>query len=48
MRLFTNTGSSGYYYLRSTLGDRYKVFLDLFNRSSFLVDEDLIPVLPEE
>eukprot|EP00045_Choanoeca_perplexa_P012655 m.139406 g.139406 ORF g.139406 m.139406 type:complete len:372 (-) comp16088_c0_seq2:1472-2587(-) len=40
-------GSSGYYYLRSTLGDRYKVFLDLFNRSSFLVDQDLIPALPE-
>jgi len=38
-------GSSGYHYLRSTLSDRYKVFLDLFNLSTFLVPRDMIPPL---
>ncbi|EDQ86737.1 uncharacterized protein MONBRDRAFT_33737 [Monosiga brevicollis MX1] len=39
-------GSSGYHYLRSTLSDRYKVFLDLYNLSTYLVDDDCIPALP--
>ncbi|KAJ8382706.1 hypothetical protein SKAU_G00034840 [Synaphobranchus kaupii] len=30
-------GSSGYHYLRSTVSDRYKVFVDLFNLANFLV-----------
>ncbi|CAG2060763.1 unnamed protein product [Timema podura] len=38
-------GSSGYQYLRSTLSDRYKVFLDLFNLSTFLIPRDYIPPL---
>jgi len=38
-------GSSGYLYLRSTLSDRYKVFLDLFNLSTFLIPRDNIPPL---
>lgn len=38
-------GSSGYHYLRSTLSDRYKVFLDLFNLSTFLVPRDHMPPL---
>lgn len=38
-------GSSGYQYLRSTLSDRYKVFLDLFNLSTFLIPRDVIPPL---
>ncbi|XP_044735927.1 tryptophan 2,3-dioxygenase [Chrysoperla carnea] len=38
-------GSSGYQYLRSTLSDRYKVFLDLFNLSTFLIPRSLIPPL---
>lgn len=38
-------GSSGYQYLRSTLSDRYKVFLDLFNLSSFLINRSCIPSL---
>lgn len=38
-------GSSGYQYLRSTLSDRYKVFLDLFNLSTFLIPRDAIPPL---
>lgn len=38
-------GSSGYQYLRSTLSDRYKVFIDLFNLSTFLIPRDDIPPL---
>jgi len=38
-------GSSGYQYLRSTLSDRYKVFVDLFNLSTFLIPRSLIPPL---
>ncbi|GJQ65299.1 putative heme-dependent dioxygenase [Trypoxylus dichotomus] len=38
-------GSSGYQYLRSTLSDRYKVFLDLFNLSTFLLPRNFIPPL---
>ncbi|CAN8032634.1 unnamed protein product [Ixodes persulcatus] len=38
-------GSSGYQYLRSTLSDRYKVFLDLFNISTFLIPRSCIPKL---
>ncbi|ELU15694.1 hypothetical protein CAPTEDRAFT_225408 [Capitella teleta] len=38
-------GSSGYQYLRSTVGDRYKVFLDLFNLSTFLIPREYIPPL---
>ena len=38
-------GSSGYQYLRSTLSDRYKVFVDVCNLSSFLVPRALVPPL---
>lgn len=38
-------GSSGYQYLRSTLSDRYKVFLDLFNLSTFILPRKYIPPL---
>ncbi|XP_071087214.1 tryptophan 2,3-dioxygenase-like [Haliotis cracherodii] len=38
-------GSSGYQYLRSTISDRYKVFLDLFNLSTYLVPRAYIPRL---
>ncbi|KAL1459260.1 hypothetical protein WDU94_011262 [Cyamophila willieti] len=38
-------GTSGYQYLRSTLSDRYKIFLDLFNVSSFLLPKKYIPPL---
>ncbi|PAV80052.1 hypothetical protein WR25_04887 [Diploscapter pachys] len=38
-------GSSGYMYLRSTVSDRYKVFLDLFNLSTWLIPREYIPVL---
>jgi len=41
-------GSSGYQYLRSTLSDRYKIFLDLFNMSTFLIPRDEIPPLTDE
>ncbi|KAL4713496.1 hypothetical protein ACJJTC_010481 [Scirpophaga incertulas] len=40
-------GSSGYQYLRSTLSDRYKVFLDLFNLSTFLLPRSQIPPLDD-
>lgn len=35
-------------YLRSTMSDRYKVFLDLFNASTFLIPRENIPPLTEE
>uniref|UniRef100_A0A8D0B7U7 Tryptophan 2,3-dioxygenase n=1 Tax=Salvator merianae TaxID=96440 RepID=A0A8D0B7U7_SALMN len=38
-------GSSGYQYLRSTVSDRYKVFVDLFNLSTYLVPRYWIPKL---
>ncbi|XP_011495638.1 PREDICTED: tryptophan 2,3-dioxygenase [Ceratosolen solmsi marchali] len=38
-------GSSGYLYLKTTLSDRYKVFVDLFNLSTFLIPRQLIPPL---
>ncbi|CAG5128211.1 unnamed protein product, partial [Candidula unifasciata] len=38
-------GSSGYQYLRSTVSDRYKVFLDLFNMSTYLIPRHYIPPL---
>jgi len=38
-------GSSGYQYLRSTVSDRYKVFLDLFNLSTYLIPRAYIPPL---
>ncbi|KAL3265673.1 hypothetical protein HHI36_009876 [Cryptolaemus montrouzieri] len=41
-------GSSGYQYLRSTLSDRYKVFVDLFNLSTFLIPRSYIPPLTDE
>lgn len=36
-------GSSGYQYLRSTVSDRYKVFVDLFNLSTYLIPRHWIP-----
>ena len=41
-------GSSGYQYLRSTLSDRYKIFIDLFNLSTFLIPIQDIPPLTTE
>ncbi|XP_052673323.1 tryptophan 2,3-dioxygenase-like isoform X2 [Crassostrea angulata] len=38
-------GSSGYHYLRSTISDRYKVFLDLFNLSTYVIPREYIPPL---
>ncbi|XP_063067896.1 tryptophan 2,3-dioxygenase B [Engraulis encrasicolus] len=38
-------GSSGYHYLRSTVSDRYKVFVDLFNMATYLVPRGWIPKL---
>lgn len=41
-------GSSGYQYLRSTVSDRYKVFVDLNNLATFTVAPHLIPPLHPE
>jgi len=38
-------GSSGYQYLRATVSDRYKVFLDLFNLTTFLLPRKYLPKL---
>ncbi|KAJ8335636.1 hypothetical protein SKAU_G00389780 [Synaphobranchus kaupii] len=38
-------GSSGYHYLRSTVSDRYKVFVDFFNLATFLVPRTWVPKL---
>lgn len=38
-------GSSGYQYLRSTLSDRYKIFVDICNLSTFLIPRHAIPPL---
>ncbi|KAI5626586.1 tryptophan 2,3-dioxygenase B [Silurus asotus] len=38
-------GSSGYHYLRSTVSDRYKVFVDLFNLATYLVPRTWVPKL---
>jgi tryptophan 2,3-dioxygenase len=40
-------GSTGYNYLRATV-DKYKVFADLFNLSTFLIPRSRLPGLPEE
>ena len=39
-------GSTGYSYLKATV-DRYKVFADLFNLSTFLLPRSTLPALPE-
>ncbi|XP_070553708.1 tryptophan 2,3-dioxygenase-like isoform X2 [Ptychodera flava] len=41
-------GSSGYHYLRTTMSDRYKIFLDLVNLSTFLVPRNHIPPLDSD
>ncbi|KAG7327737.1 hypothetical protein KOW79_009343 [Hemibagrus wyckioides] len=38
-------GSSGYHYLRSTVSDRYKVFVDLFNLATYLIPRAWVPEL---
>lgn len=38
-------GSSGYHYLRSTLSDRYKIFVDICNLATFLIPREFIPPL---
>uniref|UniRef100_A0A915D3C5 Tryptophan 2,3-dioxygenase n=1 Tax=Ditylenchus dipsaci TaxID=166011 RepID=A0A915D3C5_9BILA len=38
-------GSSGYLYLRTTVSDRYKVFIDIFNLSTWLIPRLYIPKL---
>jgi tryptophan 2,3-dioxygenase len=40
-------GSSGYSYLKATV-DRHRIFTDLFNLSTFLIPEAMLPPLPPE
>lgn len=40
-------GSTGYNYLKATV-DRYKVFADLFNLSTFLIPRSRLPQLPDD
>jgi len=40
-------GSTGYHYLRATLSDNYKAFLDLFQVSTYLLPQVCLPPLPE-
>lgn len=41
-------GSSGYQYLRATLNDHYRVFLDLFNLPAYYIPRDYLPTFPGE
>lgn len=41
-------GSSGYSYLRSTASDRYKIFNDIVNLSTWLIPREYIPKLNED
>ncbi len=40
-------GSTGYHYLRATV-EKYKIFADLFDLSTFLIPRSKLPELPEE
>src|SRR5207302_1426320 len=40
-------GSTGYSYLKATV-DKYKIFTDLFNLSTFLIPRSRLPELPQE
>ncbi|CAF0885374.1 unnamed protein product [Brachionus calyciflorus] len=41
-------GSSGYSYLRSTASDRYKIFNDIVNLSTWLIPKEYLPKLNED
>lgn len=41
-------GSSGYSYLRSTASDRYKIFNDIVNLSTWLIPREYVPVLTDD
>ena len=41
-------GSSGYMYLRSTASDRYKLFNDIVNLSTWLIPREYVPQLTED
>jgi len=41
-------GSSGYSYLRSTASDRYKIFNDIVNLSTWLIPREYIPKIDED
>lgn len=41
-------GSSGYSYLRSTASDRYKIFNDIVNLSTWLIPREYVPVITDD
>ena len=41
-------GSSGYQYLQTTLSDKYKVWIDLFNLPTYTIPRQFIPPLPKD
>jgi len=41
-------GSSGYSYLRSTASDRYKIFNDIVNLSTWLIPREYVPVSTDD
>jgi tryptophan 2,3-dioxygenase len=41
-------GSSGYSYLRSTASDRYKMFNDIVNLSTWLIPRAYVPKLNDD
>ncbi len=40
------TYAIGYHYLRSTVSDRYKIFIDLYNLASYFIPPAMLPKLP--
>lgn len=41
-------GSSGYFYLKSTVGDKYRPFMDLFSLSNYLIPNKYVKLLQEK
>ena len=40
--------STGYYYLKSTVSDHYKIFVDLSSLGAYLLPGEFVPSLPPE
>eukprot|EP00057_Strongylocentrotus_purpuratus_P022887 XP_011677361.1 PREDICTED: tryptophan 2,3-dioxygenase-like [Strongylocentrotus purpuratus] len=43
----TGGSASGYHYLRSTISDKYRIFLDLFNLSNYYLPQEFVPELTD-
>nr|XP_054757031.1 tryptophan 2,3-dioxygenase B-like [Lytechinus pictus] len=40
-------GSSGYHYLKATISDKYRIFLDLFNLANYYLPQAFVPELTD-